>query len=73
MNNITAFIHLDMFIKDGDAKVSISCHGKAIDLIVLLAQLRKDNPILFKEINDPTIQKIVNLSELTSKGEVLEQ
>lgn len=73
MSKLTAFIHLDMYEKDGDARFNVTCHGEIVDMIIMIAHLKRDQPILFEKLDDPFVQKIMDISKKTDEEEAIVQ
>lgn len=55
MSKVKAYIHLDMYEKDGEVHINSSGNGNPEDLIVLISYLLQDQPELVKIAQDKTL------------------
>lgn len=60
MSKIKAYIHLDMYEKDGDVHINSAGNGDPEDLIVLISYLLQDQPDLVKIAQDKVLCDKIN-------------
>ena len=59
MSKVKAYIHLDMYEKDGQIHINSAGQGDAQDLVVLVAYLINDKPELIELGKQEALQNIV--------------
>jgi len=60
MSKVKAYIHLDMYEKDGDVHINSAGNGNPEDLVLLISYLLKDQPDLVKIAQDKVLCDKIN-------------
>lgn len=55
MSKVKAYIHLDMYEKDGDVHINSAGNGNPEDLVLLISYLLQDQPDLVKIAQNKTL------------------